>query len=152
MIPHSRSNKKILDKFDAITKDVKALSDILSSSAYLVSKDNIVLDLASIFGGKFRIVTDNEEIDKYIGSMLTPDMHNTIEGCTFVVIDLKNNKGVSEHYHDFDETVFIVSGEISVTMDNKKYKAGDIVHVPMFTVHKFKPLSEGVVLIAMNIQ
>jgi quercetin dioxygenase-like cupin family protein len=53
--------------------------------------------------------------------------------------------GAPPHDHDFDESYYVLSGSLSLTVDGREVvlDAGDFVHIPGGTVHGFKATADA---------
>lgn len=128
--------KKLEDNSSELSRIYKNLRDAVYKTIGYIDNKNVKHE---------RIVTNewlqvHERIDQI-------ECNLSDENMTIINMSCDKNSSIEEHKHyDLDETIYVLSGSISATIENtckdKVVNAGDTIYIPNNTFHSFN-IDEG---------
>ncbi|QQG44601.1 MAG: cupin domain-containing protein [Candidatus Roizmanbacteria bacterium] len=91
-----------------------------------------------------------EAINYHEGSVVSREIFKNNNGsATLFAFD--KNQGLSAHKTPYEALVYVLDGEIKITIDNKenKLKRGDMIHMPANVTHALKSEKQFKMLLIM---
>lgn len=85
-----------------------------------------------------------EETIKALGSEIT-FLRRQPGAWSLTRVSVPRDLGAPPHDHDFDESYYVLSGSLTLTVAGKEIEldAGEFIHIPGKTIHAFKATSDA---------
>lgn len=159
IIPHSSHNKEMLKTLSDIKDKVQDLDMIIPSaqrSAMPMDYNEatpIPFDRYRQIGYlvKCRSVSSKDDIlfkEKELESLAMQCLkQKDFDTNEIIFVAFENGGIIYPHYHEFSEEYIVVSGVITVSMDDKKLTKGDRIFVEPYKVHKLFCHEHGIAII-----
>lgn len=151
-IPHSRSNKRVLDKLDELKGTLEEIGYLLprkGENAFLMSPEKYFLIPSDKYVESARNCLSRIVLSK--SDATTPEekkamkylSNHVFESSVVLFTKFNKNSFLEPHYHSFAERIIIVRGSVKVTLSKDTMHAGDQIDIPAFVVHQFMGLEDG---------